>query len=949
MLGFLVFHLLALFSVSVNALTDRGIAERRKLGSQYGSLLEAMADFEQGGGRVQELDHQAESARRTVRRTVAGPWVLAVVLTTGLTSIGASVWIPATIIAVYVAAVGAFGWLVSDLFDLADGSGPQSKIEITGALLALCLKGGIAGVGIAMAAHAISYANAGRWLLGIALMPLALTALAFCHLPVAMIDRHLRKLKEVDFARTTKTDAVLFLRSFGDDEVRLFSPYGSIGPRYQFIPGRRPFEQILAAGLFGRGKLIGVGKPGERLPTLGAFRTYWDHDNWKDAIRSTASRTDGLLVLAGNTPSLGWEISQLSDLDLLGKTLILFPPDHQVGTIERYSFVDEALKFEPKDKLPDDLKVALIAVGFDQGGRPIHYMCGGRDWSSYVVTLTHFQLVLDGDLQFDVAGAVSESVSLADDPFEQALYLLETGRREWAESILKEASPASYDVSTRIGRAWERVAFHEDLEGARDILSAYAGQHNSMIQRALEAAKSVETGGESRDILRARYPERFHARPNRIRVGSAKLSRRSAARFRRLIQQIETSSQSQAHESHFGALGEVLEIAEAEGISTLVAMAQVQLAQAELQRGNVMEATSLLREAVALREAPRVEISPVLPRLDPTDVIDEALETFVQMADQAKDVERRIAALKELLAFRVEYRDIEDAAWTAGQLGRSYGQTRNFESASHHLAESQDLYARVGRLQKVAEMAILRSLSARFLEQYEHAYQLAQEALEVSKSIDDPALELQALNELATLMSDPENPDRSVDVALNHYRAALALAKGLDQTSDVDRLNHRIRRILWERDTGTAFDLFNARSRRIAVRAQEAARDRGHGYIGAEHLLLGLLQELDGGGGSLLQTANVAIDDLQTEVDDIIGRTTDTVVGHIPFDSNAKSVLTEGLYGAFELGHHHVGSDHLLLGLTVVEGLAKSLLNRCGVTRDWVLGEMAGAEAGSES
>ncbi len=44
---------------------------------------------------------------------------------------------------------------------------------------------------------------------------------------------------------------------------------------------------------------------------LGASRTYWDHDNWKDAIKSTASRTDGLVVLAGKTPSLSWSLTEM--------------------------------------------------------------------------------------------------------------------------------------------------------------------------------------------------------------------------------------------------------------------------------------------------------------------------------------------------------------------------------------------------------------------------------------------------------------------------------------------------------------------------------------------------------------------------------------------------------------------------------------------------------------
>src|SRR5205814_6358389 len=41
----------------------------------------------------------------------------------------------------------------------------------------------------------------------------------------------------------------------------------------------------------------------------------------------------------------------------------------------------------------------------------------------------------------------------------------------------------------------------------------------------------------------------------------------------------------------------------------------------------------------------------------------------------------------------------------------------------------------------------------------------------------------------------------------------------------------------------TYFDRYTKRARHIVTLAQERARDRRHGYIGTEHLLLGLLDE----------------------------------------------------------------------------------------------------------
>lgn len=49
------------------------------------------------------------------------------------------------------------------------------------------------------------------------------------------------------------------------------------------------------------------------------------------------------------------------------------------------------------------------------------------------------------------------------------------------------------------------------------------------------------------------------------------------------------------------------------------------------------------------------------------------------------------------------------------------------------------------------------------------------------------------------------------------------------------------------------FEKFTGPARRVVVLAQEEARGLGHNYIGAEHLLLGLLGEQDGVAAAALQ------------------------------------------------------------------------------------------------
>ena len=55
------------------------------------------------------------------------------------------------------------------------------------------------------------------------------------------------------------------------------------------------------------GPVIAIGKPGERLPQLGAARLYVDDDHWRDTIDDLMAESALVVVRAGDTPNLWWE------------------------------------------------------------------------------------------------------------------------------------------------------------------------------------------------------------------------------------------------------------------------------------------------------------------------------------------------------------------------------------------------------------------------------------------------------------------------------------------------------------------------------------------------------------------------------------------------------------------------------------------------------------------
>jgi ATP-dependent Clp protease ATP-binding subunit ClpC len=115
------------------------------------------------------------------------------------------------------------------------------------------------------------------------------------------------------------------------------------------------------------------------------------------------------------------------------------------------------------------------------------------------------------------------------------------------------------------------------------------------------------------------------------------------------------------------------------------------------------------------------------------------------------------------------------------------------------------------------------------------------------------------------------------------------------------------------------------------VLAQEEARLLNHNYIGTEHLLLGLIREGEGVAAKALESLGISLDAVRQQVDEIIGQCQQAPSGHIPFTPRAKKVLELALREATQLGHGHIGTEHILLGLIREgDGVAAQVLVKLG-------------------
>jgi hypothetical protein len=148
----------------------------------------------------------------------------------------------------------------------------------------------------------------------------------------------------------------------------------------------------------------------------------------------------------------------------------------------------------------------------------------------------------------------------------------------------------------------------------------------------------------------------------------------------------------------------------------------------------------------------------------------------------------------------------------------------------------------------------------------------------------------------------------------------------------------------------TMLERFTDRARQVVSLAQDEARRLEHNYIGTEHILLGLVSEGDGVAARALESLGIGLDTVRQQVEEIIGQGQQAPFGHIPFTPRAKKVLELSLREALQLGHRHIGTEHILLGLVREgDGVAAQVLVRLGAdlnrVRQQVIQLLAGRTA----
>jgi hypothetical protein len=140
----------------------------------------------------------------------------------------------------------------------------------------------------------------------------------------------------IELNRKNARPPVLYLRSFADDKLKM---------RARPVNGRSfiesifaiSFEEVVTDHFWRYGPVVAIGKPGDKLPPLGAARDYVSNDSWKQKVEGLMQEASIIVVVIGRTGGLAWEINRVVELGFTSKLVILIPPTKIKDLTQRWN------------------------------------------------------------------------------------------------------------------------------------------------------------------------------------------------------------------------------------------------------------------------------------------------------------------------------------------------------------------------------------------------------------------------------------------------------------------------------------------------------------------------------------------------------------------------------------------------------------------------------------
>jgi ATP-dependent Clp protease ATP-binding subunit ClpA len=141
-----------------------------------------------------------------------------------------------------------------------------------------------------------------------------------------------------------------------------------------------------------------------------------------------------------------------------------------------------------------------------------------------------------------------------------------------------------------------------------------------------------------------------------------------------------------------------------------------------------------------------------------------------------------------------------------------------------------------------------------------------------------------------------------------------------------------------------SFDRFTEPAKTALALAQEEAAAFGGGYIGTEHLLLGLLRTPESAAGRVLNALGITQRQARKSIVARLSDVEPAMVGQIRPDDGSRRALDLAARESEHAGGGSVGTEHLLLGILGADGAGAHVLAELGVTAERARARVAAEE-----
>ncbi|MBB6698627.1 ATP-dependent Clp protease ATP-binding subunit [Clostridium algidicarnis] len=143
------------------------------------------------------------------------------------------------------------------------------------------------------------------------------------------------------------------------------------------------------------------------------------------------------------------------------------------------------------------------------------------------------------------------------------------------------------------------------------------------------------------------------------------------------------------------------------------------------------------------------------------------------------------------------------------------------------------------------------------------------------------------------------------------------------------------------------FEKFTERAQNVILYAKDESIDLQHGFIGTEHILLGILKE-EGMSKNILNSMGVYLENIKDLIEKMEGKGDLSIAkNEVPLTPRTKRLLDLSLLEARNLNHNYVTPEHILLALiSESEGVAFNILKSVQVNFDKLRSELINSLSG---